>query len=62
MSNQEEFIASIINSVERQAKIKERLAIMEILIDELKYAENKEALDALDRVASQIKHRTTKGL
>jgi hypothetical protein len=62
MSNQEEFIASIINSVERQAKIKERLAIMEILIEEIKHAQTAEELAALDRVAGQIKHRTTQGL
>jgi hypothetical protein len=57
-----EFLADIINSVERGAKVRERLAIMEIILEEIKHASTQGELDALDRVAAQIKHRTTKGL
>ncbi len=62
MSNADEFYASIMGSVRTQAKLDERLAIMEILIEEIKHASTEAELQALDRVAAQIKHRTTKGL
>lgn len=62
MSNADEFYFSILNSNRNQAKLEERLAIMEIVIEELKHASTQAELDALDRVAAQIKHRTTKGL
>jgi signal recognition particle subunit SEC65 len=57
-----EFLADIINSVERGAKVRERLAIMEIILEEIRHASSQAELDALDRVAAQIKHRTTQGL
>lgn len=62
MNEQAEWIASLLVSVERTAKYKERLAILEIVIEEIKHAATPQELDALDRVAAQIKHRTTKGL
>jgi uncharacterized coiled-coil protein SlyX len=62
MSNADEFYFSILQSNRNQAKLEERLAIMEIVIEELKHASTQAELDALDRVAAQIKHRTTKGL
>lgn len=62
MTNADEFYASIANSIRNGAKLEERLAIMEIVIEELKHASSQAELDALDRVAAQIKHRTTKGL
>jgi hypothetical protein len=57
-----ETTANMIISIERQAKYKERLAIMEILIEEIKHAQIAAELEALDRVAAAIKHRTAKGL
>jgi uncharacterized coiled-coil protein SlyX len=62
MSNAQEFLGSIAQSMRNSAKLEERLAIMEIVIEELKHATNQSELDALDRVAAQIKHRTTQGL
>ena len=62
MSNADEFYFSILQSNRNQAKLEERLAIMEIVIEEIKHASSQAELDALDRVAEQIKHRTTKGL
>lgn len=62
MTNADEFYFSILNSNRNQAKLEERLAILEIVIEELKHATNQSELDALDRVAAQIKHRTTQGL
>ena len=62
MTNADEFYASIANSMRNGAKLEERLAILEIVIEELKHASTQEELQALDRVAAQIKHRTTKGL
>jgi uncharacterized coiled-coil protein SlyX len=62
MSNADEFYFSILQSNRNQAKLEERLAIMEIVIEEIKHASSQAELDALDRVAAQIKHRTTKGL
>lgn len=62
MSNADEFYFSILQSNRNQAKLEERLAIMEIVIEEIKHASTQAELDALDRVAAQIKHRTTKGL
>jgi uncharacterized coiled-coil protein SlyX len=62
MTNADEFYFSILQSNRNQAKLEERLAIMEIVIEELKHATNQSELDALDRVAAQIKHRTTQGL
>jgi hypothetical protein len=62
MTNADEFYFSILQSNRNQAKLEERLAIMEIVIEEIKHASSQAELDALDRVAAQIKHRTTKGL
>ena len=62
MSNADEFYFSILNSNRNQAKLEERLAIMEIIIEEIKHASSQGEIDALDRVAAQIKHRTHKGL
>jgi hypothetical protein len=49
-------------SVERAAKLRERLAILEIVLEELKHGESQLAIDALDRVCASIEHRTNKGL
>lgn len=62
VNNEKQFYASIAESMRNGAKLEERLAIMEIVIEELKHASTQEELQALDRVAAQIKHRTTKGL
>lgn len=62
MSNADEFYFSILNSNRNQAKLEERLAIMEIIIEEIKHASTEAEVEALDRVAAQIKHRTHKGL
>ncbi len=62
MTNADEFYASIANSMRNGAKLEERLAILEIVIEEIKHASTQEELDALDRVAAQIKHRTKAGL
>jgi len=55
-------MVSMILSVERAAKLRERLAILEIVLEELKHGESQLAIDALDRVAASIEHRTHKGL
>jgi hypothetical protein len=62
MTNADEFLASIAESMRNGAKLEERLAIMEIIIEEIKHASTTAEVDALDRVAAQIKHRTHKGL
>lgn len=62
MNTETEFYERITKSMRNGAKLEERLAIMEIVIEEIKYASTTEALEALDRVAAQIKHRTTQGL
>ena len=62
MTNADEFYASIANSMRNGAKLEERLAIMEIIIEEIKHATTQQEIDALDRVAAQIKHRTHQGL
>ena len=53
---------SMLLSVERTAKLRERLAILEIVLEELKHGESQLAIDALDRVCASIEHRTTQGL
>ena len=55
-------MVSMILSVERAAKLRERLAILEIVLEELKHGESQLAIDALDRVAASIEHRTHKEL
>jgi hypothetical protein len=55
-------MVNMIVSVERAAKLRERLAILQIVIEELKHGQSQLAIDALDRVAASIEHRTTKGL
>jgi uncharacterized coiled-coil protein SlyX len=62
MNTETDFYERIMESMRNGAKLEERLAIMEIVIEELKHATNQSELDALDRVAAQIKHRTTQGL
>lgn len=52
----------MLQSVERTAKYKERLAVLEIVIEEIRHAQTPSEIDVLDRVAAAIKHRTTKGL
>ena len=53
---------NMILSVERASKLRERLAILEIVLEELKHGESQLAIDALDRVCASIEHRTHKGL
>ena len=53
---------NMILSVERAAKLRERYAILEILLEEIKHGESQLAIDALDRVAASIEHRTHKEL
>jgi len=55
-------MTNMILSVERAAKLRERLAILQIVIEELKHGQSQLAIDALDRVAASIEHRTHKGL
>lgn len=62
MTAESDFCEKIAESMRNGAKLEERLAIMEIVIEELKHASTQAELDALDRVAAQIKHRTTQGL
>jgi uncharacterized coiled-coil protein SlyX len=62
MANSDEFYATITASMRNGAKLEERLAIMEIIIEEIKHASTQEQIWALDRVAAQIKHRTHKEL
>jgi len=62
MNTEHEFYAKIAESMRNGAKLEERLAILEIVIEELKHASTEAEIQALDRVAAQIKHRTTKGL
>ena len=62
MANSDEFYASIAASMRNGAKLEERLAIMEIIIEEIKHASSAAEVQALDRVAAQIKHRTHKEL
>lgn len=62
MNTEHEFYAKIAESMRNGAKLEERLAILEIVIEEIKHAITQEELDALDRVAAQIKHRTKAGL
>jgi hypothetical protein len=57
-----ESMTNMIVSVERAAKLRERLAILQIVLEELKFSESQLATDALDRVACSIEHRTHKGL
>lgn len=60
MNDQTEYLADFAVAIERGAKLRERLAILEIVIEELKHANTQAELDALDRVAASIKHRTAK--
>lgn len=62
MNDQTEYLADFAIAIERGAKLRERLAILEIIIEELKHANNQDELDVLDRVAASIKHRTHEGL
>ncbi len=62
MNYSTEYLAEFALSIERGAKLRERLAIMEIVIEEIKHSETQGELDVLDRVAAQIKHRTAQGL
>lgn len=62
MNNAEDFYASIAERMRNGAKLEERLAIMEILIEEIRHASSQSEIDALDRVVAQIKHRTHQGL
>jgi hypothetical protein len=57
-----EAMTNMIVSVERAAKLRERLAILQIVIEELKHGQSQLAIDALDRVAASIEHRTHQGL
>lgn len=62
MSDQTEWLADFALSIERGAKLRERIAILEIVIEELRHASSQDELDALDRVAASIKHRTAQEL
>lgn len=62
MNDQTEYLADFTLSIERGAKLRERIAILEIVIEEIKHANSQEELDVLDRVAASIKHRTSKEL
>lgn len=62
MTAESDFYEKIAESMRNGAKLEERLAIMEIVIEEIKHASSQAELDTLDRVAAQIKHRTTQGL
>jgi hypothetical protein len=57
-----DFVTDLLHSIESQTKLKERLAVIEIVIEEIKHATTPEEIAALDRVAAAVKHRTTQGL
>lgn len=62
MNTEGEFYERVMDSMRNGAKLEERLAIIEIIIEEIKHATTQQEIDALDRVAAQIKHRTHQGL
>lgn len=62
MNDESQFVTDILVSVERQAKIKERLAILEILIEEMRWVNTPLEIELLDRIQASIKHRTHEGL
>ncbi len=62
MNDSTEYLADFALAIERGAKLRERMAIIEIVIEEIKHATSQAELDVLDRVSASIKHRTAQGL
>ena len=52
----------IINSVDTVARIRERMAFIQILEDELNYATSQLELDLIARIKGAIDHRHKEGL
>lgn len=63
MSNAEiEQITRIIASTDTVARIRERIAILEILEEELNHVSSQLELDLIDRIKGAINHRHKEGL
>lgn len=55
-------ILAIVKSVDEVARIRERMAFMQILDEELKHVSSQLELDVLDRIKGAIDHRHKNGV
>jgi hypothetical protein len=55
-------ILAIVKSVDEVARIRERMAFMQILDDELKHVSSQLELDLLDRIKGAVDHRHKNGV
>ena len=55
-------ILAIVKSVDQVARIRERMAFMRILDEELKHVSSQLELDLLDRIKGAIDHRQKNGV
>ena len=52
----------IVDNIDTVARIRERIAMLAILDDELNYVTSQLELDLIDRIKGQIAHRQEQGL
>lgn len=52
----------IVDNIDTVARIRERIAMLAILDDELQYVTSQLELDLIDRIKGQIAHRQEQGL
>jgi len=55
-------ILAIVQSVDQVARIRERMAFMQILDEELKHVNSQLELDLLDRIKGAVDHRHKNGV
>jgi hypothetical protein len=55
-------ILAIVKSVDQVARIRERMAFMQILDEELRHVSSQLELDLLDRIKGAIDHRQKNGV
>jgi hypothetical protein len=55
-------ILAIVKSVDQVARIRERMAFVQILEDELKHVTSQLELDLLDRIKGAVDHRHKNGV
>ena len=55
-------ILAIVKSVDQVARIRERMAFMQILDEELRHVKTQLELDVLDRIKGAIDHRQKNGV
>lgn len=55
-------ILAIVESVDQVARIRERMAFVQILDDELKHVTSQLELDLLDRIKGAVDHRHKNGV